>query len=147
MIRHFPVGSMPNRHQSKGLWYLDYPFLQTSRPVSPVISRSWIYVATEMCLPRQADGYEDIWNIMKQHGVRGQPGPLYTKRVDALSHDLVKSRSREIGCWLYRCEIWQASRQRGASGGGGGGGGHSHQLSYGGVPLYRVDFERPISLK
>ena len=27
------------------------------------------------------------------------------------------------------------------------GGGHSHQLSYGGVPLYRVDFERPISLK
>ena len=30
---------------------------------------------------------------------------------------------------------------------GGGGGGHSHQLSYGGVPLYRVAFERPISLK
>ena len=26
-------------------------------------------------------------------------------------------------------------------------GGHSHQLSYGGVPLYRVDFERPISLE
>ena len=26
-------------------------------------------------------------------------------------------------------------------------GGHSHQLSYGGVPLYRVDFERPVSLK
>ena len=26
-------------------------------------------------------------------------------------------------------------------------GGHSHQLSYGGMPLYRVDFERPISLK
>ena len=35
----------------------------------------------------------------------------------------------------------------GGGGGGGGGGGHSHQLSYGGVPLYRVDFERPISLK
>ena len=30
---------------------------------------------------------------------------------------------------------------------GGGGGGHSHQLPYGGVPLYRVDFERPVSLK
>ena len=27
------------------------------------------------------------------------------------------------------------------------GGGHSHQLPYGGVPLYRVDFERPVSLK
>ena len=26
-------------------------------------------------------------------------------------------------------------------------GGHSHQLPYGGVPLYRVDFERPVSLK
>ena len=26
-------------------------------------------------------------------------------------------------------------------------GGHSHQLPYGGVPLYRVDFERPDSLK
>ena len=32
-------------------------------------------------------------------------------------------------------------------GGGGGGGGHSHQLPYGGVPLYRVDFEWPVSLK
>ena len=31
--------------------------------------------------------------------------------------------------------------------GEGGGGGHSHQLPYGGVPLYRVDFERPVSLK
>ena len=29
----------------------------------------------------------------------------------------------------------------------GGGGMHSHQLPYGGVPLYRVDFERPVSLK
>ena len=28
-----------------------------------------------------------------------------------------------------------------------GGGGHSHLLPYGGVPLYRVDFERPVSLK
>ena len=28
-----------------------------------------------------------------------------------------------------------------------GGGGHSHQSPYGGVPLYRVDFERPVSLK
>ena len=35
----------------------------------------------------------------------------------------------------------------GGGGGGGGGGGHSHQLPYGGVPLYRVDFERPVSLR
>ena len=36
-------------------------------------------------------------------------------------------------------EIWTtASKPRG---------GHSHQLPYGGVPLYRVDFERPVSLK
>ena len=32
-------------------------------------------------------------------------------------------------------------------GGGGGGGRDSHQLPYGGVPLYRVNFERPVSLK
>ena len=28
-----------------------------------------------------------------------------------------------------------------------GGGGHTHQLPYGGVPLFRVDFEKPVSLK
>ena len=33
---------------------------------------------------------------------------------------------------------WQGTP---GGGGGGGGGGHSHQLPYGGVPLYWVDFE------
>ena len=56
-----------------------------------------------------------------------------------------------IDCGKFKNQISISKHKnilsRDPGGGGGGGGGHSHQLPYGGVPLYRVDFERPVSLK
>ena len=38
-------------------------------------------------------------------GAHVDSGPLFTKRLDVLPPNLVKSRSREIGCYNYRTAL------------------------------------------
>ena len=38
-------------------------------------------------------------------GMSYQSGTLFTKQTDVLPQDLVKSRSREIGCYNYRVAL------------------------------------------
>ena len=51
--------------------------------------------------------------LKKGHNACTDPRPLFTKRTGVLPPNLVKSRSREIGCYNdhIALKFWQASRQ------------------------------------